>query len=288
MCKPLLKLCLLSYLCNNMGMKNKKFLLVITLFCLLTSCNNSNDSTTHPLTPTGPTVEANWSNEALKLMKSYLGEYLPGLPEMNTFRAGQLSGSTKPYFNPYIKDSPDYKDTYKSLLLENGYTFLSQENNDGVDVFYYSKGYINVSYSYYFNEGSNWFDVYAYNDFELNEIPSDYTLKLEPTDFGKSYSDSSFNKNGYSITYKQIINNANSIQFKKESGEIKISGKLINKMIIEFNSYAQYLFVYKEKDIHFNNGGLYDDINSNEITLKNEVISTETSHITTINAIYIY
>ena len=59
-------------------------------------------------------------------------------------------------------------------------------------------------------------------------------------------------------------------------------------MIIEFNSYAQYLFVYKQKDIHFNNGGLYDDINANEITLKNEVISTETSHITTINAIYIY
>ena len=165
---------------------------------------------------------------------------------------------------------------------------MSQENNDGVDVFYYSKGYINVSYSYYFSEGSNWFDVYAYNDFELNEIPSDYTLKLEPTDFGKSYSDSSFNKNGYSITYKQIINNANTIQFKKESGEIKISGKQINKMIIEFNSYAQYLFVYKQKDIHFNNGGLYDDINSNEITLKNEVVSTETSHITTINAIYIY
>ena len=52
-----------------MGMKNKKFLLVIPLFSLLTSCNNSNDSTTHPLTPTGPTVEANWSNEALKLMK---------------------------------------------------------------------------------------------------------------------------------------------------------------------------------------------------------------------------
>ena len=128
----------------------------------------------------------------------------------------------------------------------------------------------------------------CYNDFELNEIPGDYTLKLEPTDFEKSYSDSSFNKNGYSITYKQIINNANSIQFKKESGEIKISGKQINKMIIEFNSYAQYLFVYKQNDIHFNNGGLYDDINSNEITLKNEVISTETSHITTINAIYIY
>ena len=82
---------------------------------------------------------------------------------------------------------------------------------------YYSKGYINVSYSYYFSEGSNWFDVYAYNDFELNEIPSDYTLKLDPTDFGKSYSNSSFNKNGYSITYKQIINNANSIQFKKTS-----------------------------------------------------------------------
>ena len=39
---------------------------------------------------------------------------------------------------------------------------------------------------------------------------------------------------------------------------------------------------------HRGNGGLYDDINSNEITLKNEVISTETSHITTINAIYIY
>ena len=63
-----------------MGMKNKKFLLIISLFSLLTSCNNSNDSTTHPLTPTGPMVEANWSNEALKLMKSYLGEYLPGLP----------------------------------------------------------------------------------------------------------------------------------------------------------------------------------------------------------------
>ena len=59
-------------------------------------------------------------------------------------------------------------------------------------------------------------------------------------------------------------------------------------MIIEFNSYAQYLFAYTEKDIHFNNGGLYDDINANEITLKNEVISAETSHITTINAIYIY
>lgn len=286
-----------------------KFSLLILSFASLVSCNNQNTSTSVTSSSTsGSTTSqssssssstsiptpSQWNGDAYMCLMSYVGEEIPYLNGFNnSFAVGAVDASTKPYFNPYIENSSDYTNEYKTKLLNLGFTFDGINRDDGYDKYEYHRNDIYVSHAYYNSENKYWFDVYAFNDKDPQEVPSGYKAVITYNDFSKKYEDQNKTIGDYQIQSKYVMNSSSKIQFQKSNGSLVIKGNNISKIVVKFIQYPQSLIVKagsssSNLNVTFNNAGEYVLNNANYVELKTPTLGNNTARICTIDSIYIY
>ncbi|MCQ2793440.1 MAG: hypothetical protein MJ221_03395 [Bacilli bacterium] len=288
----------------------KLIVLSLSIFSICSCNENSEDSSstssitssstitsTSSPTSTGTSstpVSNKWQGDAYTCLVSYVGEEIPFIDGFNTsFMIGSVDGSSKPYFNPYIENSKNYNEEYKSNLLKLGFVFDGIDNSDGYDKYEYHHNDIYLSHAYYKSESKYWFDVYAFNDKDPGELQPGYKAKIIPNDFNKSYDDINKTIGSYQISSKNVMNSSSKIQFKKSEGKLVIKGENINKIVLSYSQYPQSLILKagsSESDLKviFNNANEYYLDNAKYVELKTPTLGQNTPRICTIYEITIY
>lgn len=211
-------------------MKIQNFTLAILACALLAGCNsepNTSESISLPSISDGKISE--WNEKLQYDMIVAVGETIPFIDDFQIQKyVFNSDGSGTPYINPYIENAKaDLTEKYASSVLEFNYKFTFDSQEEDVLWHYYRKyngdDYIELKFSYYMNEGINYFEIYAYLNIPGGglPIPTSCSYKLETKDFSNSYVDKTFKFGESELNSKSILANADSrIQFKKGEGII--------------------------------------------------------------------
>ncbi len=210
-----------------------------------------------------------WTGRQYDIAYSLFKGNLPCLKAFNGYAVGCVDGSTKMYFNPYIKGwSKESQTYYDGALRDMGYTKVDTDTDeDGVEWFYYEKGTYCVQTSHYRgDDGEYYFDVYAYNDYEapfnLDYDPTvDLTTKVYPIKSG--YKTFSKTINGITFKCSNCTENNSLIQLAKDSTMEITCSTTLSKMDILFNYNKSCCLVYagsssSNAKIVYNNGNHWD------------------------------
>lgn len=226
----------------------KKIYLLITIF-FLAACDVSKDSNIDPIenssnNNSAESISSNtnsvseqssekWNQTIEAEMMTVLGETIPYIKEFGNnylYKVDLIAGSGTPYINPYIKGASNWISQYKIKVLSSGYIFVNEDiDDDGITVWYnYAKtikqgSTLELRFSFYASEGTNWFDIYASLDNGGGggmEIPDEADYQLLPTDFGAYATNVVLNKNGIGYIHTDVMNYKNEIQIKKTTGII--------------------------------------------------------------------
>ena len=249
-----------------------------------------------------------WPENFQPYVKTYLNGMLPcylNVNKKNLF-TGYMTGTYElfddnsnqylvPYFNPYIKDtSPgiNYEYDYGSILRDAGFKFIEDYYDDEINatVHYYQKGQCYVQYNKHLGEDNKYyFDVYAYYDnYYTGSFKNAYNIQYDNKELGLTSSYDSNNKTvkvgNWNLTINNVIKKSESIQFKADTGSIKIQGSL-KGLIIEplLTTNAEALFVKAGTSASnakyiFNNGGYFEFPSGTtyaEISAKYRVLNIE-------------
>lgn len=210
-----------------------------------------------------------WTGIQYDIAYSLFKGNLPCLKAFNGYAVGCVGGSTKMYFNPYVKGwSKESQTYYDNALRDMGYAKIDEDTDEnGVLWFYYEKGTYEVKTSHYRgDDGEYYFDVYAYNDYEA-PFKLDYTPTVELTTdvypIKSSYKQFSKTINGITFACSWCTENSGYIQLAKQSTMEITSSTTLSKLDIVFNYGKSCCLVYagssnSNAKIVYNNGNHWD------------------------------
>lgn len=191
-----------------------------------------------------------WTGIQYDIAYSLFKGNLPCLKNFNGYKVGNIGGSTKMYFNPYIKGySKDSQNYYDNALKDMGYNRVDiATDEEGTEWYYYEKGLYNVQTAHYKGtDNEYYFDVYAYNDYEapfkLNYEPT-VKLTTEVYPIKSGYKQFTKTINGITFACSYCTENNSFIQLGKKSMMEITSSTALSKMDITFNLDKSCALVY--------------------------------------------
>ena len=253
--------------------------------------NTGGNTTTSNYTSTWP---SSWQQYVVTYLNGMVPCYLNANKKclFTDFETGCIDQSNIPYFNPMVKNtspSINYEHDYGQILSDAGFKSLGTDvDEDGITVHYYEKGYCEVQFSKYKGDDNiYYFDVYAYYDYTSTEVfPNEYDIQYDNADLALKNKYDSNNKtvsiSKWSITLKDVMKQSGSIQLKKDTGKITISGAT-KGIYIEFVRNADAGFVKagtssSNAKYIFNEGGIFkfpENTTYVEISAQSRVVEIE-------------